>query len=609
MKILKYLALLLFMATTTPLWSQKPESDARYLSITSEYQLMPDGSQSFHYSHQLKYLTHRAFHNLFGESFVVYNPEVQKLKVNKSVTTMRDGKVTPTPANGYNEVLPHFAAHAARVNHLREMVITHTGLEVGCTVDLDYTLTTSAGYLPGLFDQLTLAEPIPADQYTIIVKIPSGTPLIHTLVNLRLAPQITTEGKFDVYTWKVGTTKAIPSESLLPEKSDWLPTLRFSTLASVFATYDWFVNQPLFTSKALPLNAVNKIKTIQETEKDPFALTMKLRDLVSRRMDNLDIPSKYLGHRYQTIDQVWNANAGTVVERTVLLAALLNEAGIRAEALAVCPSNVFELNTANPEVFNQMVVSVQLPDEPVFYITANQSATDASYLFPGQMLVKLEPAAESIHKSPVELTPSALKMKGQLTIQPDGKVTGDATINMLWGSNPWLKTKTNNQSIGQYLTGFSTKGISELKATKINKEQTEAYLKIADGAMLSEIAPGIYSMPIPGFNNGVNTWGLQSLPTERTAPVGFPAVHAESSIFTIIIPEGFTLLTPLVNLTKKTEWGNLMLEIRQRGNQITVHRGFETTTQTIGASEYSALRETTNRWNNEMYQRLIFKKQ
>ena len=148
-----------------------------------------------------------------------------------------------------------------------------------------------------------------------------------------------------------------------------------------------------------------------------------------------------------------------------------------------------------------------------------------------------------------------------------------------------------------------------MKATKINKEQTEAYLKIADGAMLSEIAPGIYSMPIPGFNNGVNTWGLQSLPTERTAPVGFPAVHAESSIFTIIIPEGFTLLTPLVNLTKKTEWGNLMLEIRQRGNQITVHRGFETTTQTIGASEYSALRETTNRWNNEMYQRLIFKKQ
>ncbi|NTV47726.1 MAG: hypothetical protein HGB11_14675 [Chlorobiales bacterium] len=55
MKMLKYAALLLLIVTSAVAQTQKPESDARYLTITREYTLLPDGGQIYHYSHQLKH--------------------------------------------------------------------------------------------------------------------------------------------------------------------------------------------------------------------------------------------------------------------------------------------------------------------------------------------------------------------------------------------------------------------------------------------------------------------------------------------------------------------------------------------------------------------------
>ncbi|HAQ66133.1 MAG TPA: hypothetical protein DCR43_09825 [Bacteroidales bacterium] len=608
MKIIKYCTLLWLLLAGIMASAQKPESDARYLNITREYQLMPDGSQVYRYTHQLKYLTHRAFHSLYGETFIVYNPDFQKLKIEKSVTTMRDGKKTPSPANAFNEVLPRFAAGSARVNQMKEMVVTHTGLEVGCTVDLEYSIITAPGIYPGLFDELTLAEDEPADSYTVIVKVPSGTTLNHQLSKLRLAPAITHQGPYDVYTWAVGATKAIPHENFMPENSEWLPVLRFSTMPSMYSGYDWFVNQPLFIDTQLPKGAVEWVESVKKTEKTDMAVIIKIRDMVSQQIAVLNIPARYIGYRYQPVSRVWSDNAGTPDEKVVLLAALLRQAGFNAEPVAVLKSDRFEQNIGNPGLFDQFVVSIMGAEGQNFCLTAGQYQGDARYLFPGEMLVKLEPAAESIPKTETGLSTGTLKLKGQIRLTADGKATGDFTMNMLWAANPWFKVSADGQAMKNYISGIPAKGISEFQPIRVNPEQSEAILKIEADKMLNEIAPGIYSMDIPGFTNGVSTWGLSALPSERIAPFAFPSVLAESTIITITIPEGFVLLTPVVNLTEKTAWGNLMLDIRQRGNIITVQRGLESICRIVESKDYEALREMTNRWNNELYQRLIFTK-
>ena len=131
---------ILLFPTSIILYSQDENYDAVYLQLKKEYTLNADGSIDYHYVKKQKLQTYRSFHNLYGETFIVYNPDFQSLKVNDVYTIMADGKKNPSPANAFNEVLPGFAANAPAYNKLREMVITHSGTERNAVLNLDYVL-------------------------------------------------------------------------------------------------------------------------------------------------------------------------------------------------------------------------------------------------------------------------------------------------------------------------------------------------------------------------------------------------------------------------------------------------------------------------------------
>jgi len=109
-----FLTLILFAGLTT--LAQEVKSDAVYQEQTKEYTLNKDGSWTYHYSHKLLINTYLAFHSLYGEDFIVYDPAFQKLKINRSITTMANGKQVPSPDNALNELLPGFAANVPAWN-------------------------------------------------------------------------------------------------------------------------------------------------------------------------------------------------------------------------------------------------------------------------------------------------------------------------------------------------------------------------------------------------------------------------------------------------------------------------------------------------------------
>ena len=107
------------------------DADAMYIEILEEYTLLEDGGVVQRHEHRLEYLTPFAFSRILGETFILYNPEHQSLEIESAVTVTPDGaEVEPTP-NSFNEILPSFCADAPNYMHLREMVVTHLGLDVG----------------------------------------------------------------------------------------------------------------------------------------------------------------------------------------------------------------------------------------------------------------------------------------------------------------------------------------------------------------------------------------------------------------------------------------------------------------------------------------------
>ena len=250
---MKKTLLLLFVlaaAGNSYLRAQDEGSDAVYLKLTREYTLNSDGSMDYRFIKQQKLLTYRAFHNLYGETFVVTNTKEQKLVINECNTVMDNGKKVKTPDNAFNEVLPGYAANAPAFNDLREMVITHTGLERGATINLDYTVHSMKGFYPFFMGDEVLAEAEPVNELTVRVRVPREKALYFKPFNSKITPEKSTEGDFQVYTWHLTHVPALSTDDFQPSGNEAAPRLTFSTINNLGEAYDYLTSQEAFKSAA-----------------------------------------------------------------------------------------------------------------------------------------------------------------------------------------------------------------------------------------------------------------------------------------------------------------------------------------------------------------------
>ncbi len=127
--------------------------EAAYKHVEKTYRFDANGACEFRCKSELRVNTLFAMNELCGETFIVYNPKFQRVKINAAYTIAADGVTrVDVPENAFNTVLPGFAADAPAFNFLRELVITHTALEPGATIVLDYSVfSAETGGL--LFDE------------------------------------------------------------------------------------------------------------------------------------------------------------------------------------------------------------------------------------------------------------------------------------------------------------------------------------------------------------------------------------------------------------------------------------------------------------------------
>lgn len=120
--------------------------EAVYKNVEKSYIFDGNGACEFRQKTELRVNTLFAMNELCGETFIVYNPKFQRVKIHAAYTIMADGITrVDVPENAFNTVLPRCAADAPDFNFLRELVITHTALEPGASIFLDYSVFYSAG--------------------------------------------------------------------------------------------------------------------------------------------------------------------------------------------------------------------------------------------------------------------------------------------------------------------------------------------------------------------------------------------------------------------------------------------------------------------------------
>ncbi|MFH1295962.1 MAG: DUF3857 domain-containing protein [Bacteroidota bacterium] len=587
--------------------AQDENYDALYLSVTREYTLNTDGTIDFLYAQKLKLQNHRSFHRLYGETFIVYHPDYQKLKINQAYTIMADGKKVNTPNNAFNEVLPRFAARAPAFNRLREMVITHTGLEIGSTINLDYRIQTTKGFFPAFMGSTVLAKEQPVKSMVIVLRTPADQPVYFYLFNSKIKPTETMENGFRVYTWVMNDIPAMAAERLQQDHPAIYPSLIFSSLNRYQPLVDFFLNQePLRYQITTEMSEfVKGLETEYQKKSD---LLFAIQESVVKDINLFDIPGEYTGYRLRSPAQLWNSNGGTMAEKAVLMTALLKKAGIKAEPVLVFQGNQFDGHIGNLTCLKEWIVRAEVSGLGVVYLSVKQvNAFDMMVLEPGTvfMVLKEDHTFQLVYP---ENKKSTASMKGVFVVDPELNLSGELTGTLSGGSYPFLALIRSEDKLKHYIRGGGTSAkIKTITLSEMTPCATE-FSAILDKTNALKRDSNFFYFTVPFFNTGVDNWDIGELVAERLTPVELPFTIKESYNITLAIPETLKLASGEQEIRINNRVGSFLYLVKEKENMLRIQKEIEIDKKVIGTADYRAFKELMDNWNLFQTNNVILRK-
>lgn len=595
--------IIVFLAITLNLISEEIKPDAVFSTIRHEYILNPDGSMVYNYEHIIKHLSYFSFNRAYGESFIVYNPDYQTLKVTKSNTIMANGEQVKSPFNAFNEVLPGFCSQTPAYMNLREMVVTHTGLEVGSEVNFAYTLTTKAGFLPGLFGKVIIGNHDLIQKMEIIIKVPTGKKLNLYMSNKGAMGEQSTEGNYDVYKWSINNFPVIPVENSQPALEEFLPTLYFSTISPADIVKEILTSdKDLFKLDSKSTNFVNDLLIDKFTFSDKVSA---LRDFVLNNIRSSNIDLSYIGLKPQKAQSTFDRASGSYLDNAILLIAMCRTVGLNAElsVTSIYPNAKPDLSLLSQ--FGNFLVFCKPTTEQEEMALLDPNHKQKSTL-PDDL--KSRPAlvisAEKLFIIPEIKEPNYLIFSGNLKLE---------------GST--LKGKAKLQCSGNYFENADIKSFDKkLNGSLKNQSWIESDKDIMVGTMKNNqfekdiallLKPeknklGLFEINLLKLDNSSFNQGIKVLPTSRITPYKLPNSIKEEYSINIELNDNSKVLYLPINITEENKVGILKISIIHNGKNLMISKKLEINREYIMPEDYHYLYKLISLWFDEKYNKIYY---
>ena len=537
-------------------------SEAEYKKLAKTWTLNSDGSQEFRYQMELTLFTHTAMNSTYGESFIIYNPEYQVLKINSSYTQQKDGTIIQTPDNAFVECLPYSAENAPAYNHLKEMVVVHTGLELGATIYLDYTITTKAGYSPeiDIFEKILQTSPV--KEYVLTIITPENKEVVYSLANNKAKASVQLSNGTRTTTWTLRNLPASSRNSFVSVANGDVPFLAATTYATKEEALATLFKQ-FNTADDLQLVTIAESLT-ENIDKDEDKLKA-IHEYVSRQFDNSRVSLEHAAFRLRPANAILNTAYGTEIEKVNLLTGLLNGAGFTAEPVALYATDT-EKGLALKAI-SQFFVSCQVNGE-------NYLLSVTSTRRPQIVGTEQTPLFCLSTGAPLSFSPSK-----------DSKIKSDITITIKEGK----VTTAVKESVGKDLLPYFTEGKQESKTTEPLTIQN-----------------GYATLLLPDAKQGISHLPYTRLNSERKENLSIPRLVDESYTYTVECPTNIKLQTPETSKSYQNTAGSFTFSVKKTGQSATITRSLKLNKQLYTPAEYKDLRLLLTEWNNISGKTLLF---
>lgn len=564
---MKQLAFLILLFVGSGLLGQN--SDATYRKIHKTYTLNEDGSYKLNYQHVLEYHTYLSFHRKYGETFVVYDPDYQEVNVLKSETTMADGKVVNSPDNAFNEVLPRFASGAGAYNDLRELVITHTGLERGAVVNLEYEVESDKTPINLFAGSEPLRYSSPVKELQLTFKVPKERELVFSGKQGEKVYNETDEYK--VYTFTYNDLPAYPKFAMASKGE---------SQVLIYNEGKELADQLMAVLKGEALPKVFKEDLSPATEENMDEI-LKIHRIIVKDMKTIHVPMKFQHFPVRDVNATELTYSGTPLEKAFFLKALFLGEKIQARIVFSIPLEQFDPKVSTIENINTLYVMVPTAEgDPLLLSPYRMPAANPLFTNYDDALVAIDENGNLLRQNPNMMNLAKFDFNLSLgedfsEAQYEGKVTGALAG---WpGANFEAKQLFSNY-------------IKEVENDVVINGPASVTLQ---GRMMTEHyqVEEYLQATLPLMKNGMYQYIQEYLPEEGNYTVDFGYPLKEQYHYTIKIEDDQKVMRMPKEFSVSNQYFEINYEVESKEDAVIINLKLNIKAAVIPASNYNELRK------------------
>ena len=607
--------------------SKADEPDAVILKWDQTWAVNNDGSLTFHEARDVQINSDRA-HGEFADPRITFNADTQKVKIITARTRLSN-KTIDVPEYSRNEVSPGGPAGWPAFANIHQIVLTYSGIEPGCVVELDYEVTTAKGAwsefagevrldhrYPIRAHSLTIANPNPtqtdyvncqivkrAGQDAVVVpgetKMGGTGPLANSLVSKR-----STVGLGDMQITQTDEPQCPPWQTCRP---------RF-VFSATLKSDEWVRALSAGVESAAKEDAV-VTKLASEWTKSASEPSEKLRALQEKlagTFNFVDFPIAWRNARTpRKAAEVAVANYGVGEESAALLISFARAAGLKARPGLLVSSDVWREDVPQDGFVSAFVALVDTggATPEVWHPQSGKIVRDKRWA--GSRVFSTATSGVETTELAAWTDPneSNCRLSGDLTIHKDGAYSAKVRLRMsgLFVARESLRTSDQQKARAAEVIGriVPNADVSQCNVRTLTDTTFDADVELKSRKPLA-LTDGFHRLTLPQDGPLLGDLPMPLTYATRTQPVRLTGAGEEQIELTIHWPAGWTVeATPAAVPSVSGAWGAVEQSVKATDDQMTLTRRTRLAQREIAAADFLSLRAALNQERAEFGRTLL----
>lgn len=577
--------------------AQYPDEDAIILRWEQDWTVQKDGTVHRRDHKWLKLLNSRPIRRA-ADPRLDFEEGRDKLIIHVAQTHLPNGEILRVPEYSFNIVGPDDVAGWPEYANWQQMVVSYSGIEKNVVLEMDYEVVTPAGVLPWVDGDLRLEQDYPTVERVVSVTLPEGSALHNRIDGVPAESNgfSKTRSKGMVtYRWVFRNLAGGRGEDQSPPWRQRCARLRFTSATGVSS---WVTTMlQAVDGAAQPGDGVKAFaEAAVDGETDGAA---RIEKIAQKLHDSFNYLSSYKTMRSCTCrsaEEVLQSNYGSPLESAALLAAALRAQGMETSVAVAVDAKVWDEQVPTNSAFDGVVVKVELADGPV-YVHPQEGVFENPGHFGRRWLLSAD-SSGSVSKTYVyargEQKPSELHATGKITVDKDGRASGELRLRLTGLFYDPLKLKTSdaqeklvNQLTERLVGGFEVSGYS---ITTLSDSVLRVTVSVSTEDPLKQYA----EQYVVRFSDGPAFLGYVPMPLARSyrrTDVQLAGAFREHVDLTIELPEGWKpSIVPGSPAAVDGAWGKVAQSLEVKDNVVRLRREVTMLADVLSPSDFEKVR-------------------